>query len=146
MKINKYKIYIIKNSINNKVYIGQTTMKLERRLYNHCISSTSLGKDIQKYGKNNFFISLLDDSASNMDELTDIEEYYINKYNSISDGYNSRHSSKSCFKNKPHKSSIAITIDEELYSKLEELSNEEDRTISGQINKILKDYFKEKEN
>lgn len=44
------------------------------------------------------------------------------------------------------KKKIAITIDEELYSKLEELSSEEDRTISGQINKIIKDYFKEKEN
>lgn len=43
------------------------------------------------------------------------------------------------------KKKIAITIDEELYSKLEELSNQEDRSISGQINKILKDYFKEKE-
>ena len=41
------------------------------------------------------------------------------------------------------KKKIAITIDEEIYSKLEKLSNEEDRTISGQINKILKDYFKE---
>jgi len=41
------------------------------------------------------------------------------------------------------KKKIAITIDEELYSKLEKLSNEEDRTISGQINKILKDFFKE---
>lgn len=44
------------------------------------------------------------------------------------------------------KKKIAITIDEELYSKLGGLSNKEDRSISGQINKILKDYFKEKEN
>lgn len=43
------------------------------------------------------------------------------------------------------KKKIAITIDEELYSKLEKLSEEEDRTISGQINKILKDYFKKEE-
>ena len=43
------------------------------------------------------------------------------------------------------KKKIAITIDEELYNKLSELSEEEDRTISGQINKILKDYFKESE-
>ncbi|WP_455793601.1 ribbon-helix-helix domain-containing protein [Clostridium butyricum] len=41
------------------------------------------------------------------------------------------------------KKKIAITIDEEIYAQLEILSNEEDRTISGQINKILKDYFKE---
>ena len=43
------------------------------------------------------------------------------------------------------KKKIAITIDEELYSDLEKLSEEEDRTISSQINKILKDYFKKEE-
>ncbi|MGN1358670.1 MAG: hypothetical protein ACI4WU_04815 [Bacilli bacterium] len=41
------------------------------------------------------------------------------------------------------KKKIAITIDEEIYNKLSELADKEDRTISGQINKILKDYFKE---
>ena len=41
------------------------------------------------------------------------------------------------------KKKIAITIDEEIYSELSKLSKEEDRTISSQINKILKDYFKE---
>lgn len=41
------------------------------------------------------------------------------------------------------KKKIAITIDEEIYNKISTLSEEEDRTISGQINKILKDYFKE---
>ena len=41
------------------------------------------------------------------------------------------------------KKKIAITIDEEIYSKLSELADKEDRTISGQINKLLKAYFKE---
>ena len=41
------------------------------------------------------------------------------------------------------KQKIAITIDEEIYSKLSELADKEDRIISGQINKLLKDYFKE---
>ena len=36
------------------------------------------------------------------------------------------------------KKKIAITIDEEIYSKLSELADKEDRTISGQINKLLK--------
>jgi len=43
------------------------------------------------------------------------------------------------------KKKIAITIDEEIYCKLESLSKLEDRTISGQINKILKDFFKKEE-
>ena len=41
------------------------------------------------------------------------------------------------------KKKIANTIYEEIYSKLSELADKEDRTISGQINKLLKDYFKE---
>lgn len=43
------------------------------------------------------------------------------------------------------KKKIAITIDEELYRKVVKLSEEEDRTTSSQINKILKDFFKESE-
>ena len=39
------------------------------------------------------------------------------------------------------KKKIAITVDEEIYFKIIDLSKNEDRTISGQINKILKDYF-----
>ena len=39
------------------------------------------------------------------------------------------------------KKKIAITLDEDLYKKLVVLSEKEDRSISGQINKILKDFF-----
>jgi hypothetical protein len=41
------------------------------------------------------------------------------------------------------KKKIAITIDEEVLEKLKQFANKEDRTISSQINKILKDFFKE---
>jgi hypothetical protein len=41
------------------------------------------------------------------------------------------------------KKKIAITIDEEILEKLKQFANKEDRTISSQINKILKDFFKE---
>lgn len=43
------------------------------------------------------------------------------------------------------KKKIAITIDEKIYSKLSVLSDKEDRSISGQINKILKDFFEKEE-
>ena len=43
------------------------------------------------------------------------------------------------------KKKIAITLDEEVLEKLKEYANEEDRTVSSQINKILKDFFKEGE-
>jgi predicted transcriptional regulator len=44
------------------------------------------------------------------------------------------------------KSKIAITIDEDILKKVTKLADKESRTISSQINKILKDYFEEKEN
>ena len=40
------------------------------------------------------------------------------------------------------KKKIAITLDEEVLENLKLLAKEEDRTISSQINKILKDYLK----
>ena len=43
------------------------------------------------------------------------------------------------------KKKIAITLDEEILEQLKEYAKKEDRTVSGQINKILKDYFLEKE-
>ena len=43
------------------------------------------------------------------------------------------------------KERIAITIDGEVLKKLKKYAKKEDRTVSSQINKILKDYFLEKE-
>ena len=40
------------------------------------------------------------------------------------------------------KKKIAITLDEEVLEKLKQYATEEDRTISSQINKILKDFLK----
>lgn len=39
------------------------------------------------------------------------------------------------------KKKISITIDEEVLSKLKTYADKEDRTVSSQINKILKDFF-----
>ena len=43
------------------------------------------------------------------------------------------------------KKKLAITLDEELLIKLKEYAEQEDRTVSSQINKILKDFFRENE-
>ena len=40
------------------------------------------------------------------------------------------------------KKKIAITIDEEVLNSIKKLSIKEDRTLSSQINKILKDTIK----
>jgi hypothetical protein len=40
------------------------------------------------------------------------------------------------------KNKIAITLDEEILKLIKKLAENESRTVSSQINKILKDYFK----
>ena len=60
-------IYIITNSINNKVYIGQTIQTLNARWQAHCRrgcfeeeQNMQIKRAIRKYGKNNFCIKELE--------------------------------------------------------------------------------------
>lgn len=39
------------------------------------------------------------------------------------------------------KAKITITLDDDILKQIQKLSEDESRTISSQINKILKDYF-----
>lgn len=84
-------IYIIKNKVNNLVYIGQTNRKIEYRLsthINHAKIKKSFSLEMEKVGFNNFYIELLDKCRSR--KMADIKEaYYIGKYNSVwPNGYN----------------------------------------------------------
>ena len=79
-------IYMIKNNINQKVYIGQS-INSDSRFKQHCKDKKSLiGKAIQKYGKENFSLIILEKQIENYNEK---ERYYIAFYNSLSpNGYN----------------------------------------------------------
>ena len=87
------RIYCIFTNFNDKVYIGQTTKTIEKRLQEHFrISKYSdyyIHRAIIKYGKENFFIKEIDISY-NKEELNEKEKKYILEYNSfISEkGYN----------------------------------------------------------
>lgn len=92
MDINKnYIIYMHKNKINNKIYIGLTKQSLERRSRNGkgYLSSSYFYNAIQKYGWNNFEHIILEENLT-LDEAKEKEKYYIQKYNSTdrSIGYN----------------------------------------------------------
>ena len=87
----KKDIYIIKNDINNKVYIGQSNNS-KTRFQTHCKPSAAyrnneiIGRAIQKYGKEHFWYEILESQIDNYNER---ERYWINKYNSIvPNGYN----------------------------------------------------------
>lgn len=87
----KKDIYIIKNDINNKVYIGQAKNAKER-FQGHCKPSSAhndndlVAKAIQKYGKEHFYYEILE---SQIEDYNEKEKYYIQYYNSLRpNGYN----------------------------------------------------------
>lgn len=88
-------IYIIKNTVNDKVYIGQTTLSLEDRWKSHLKPSVhktrgtyKIYNAMNKYGKENFYVELLEDDIP-IDLLNEKEIEYIELYDSYYNGYNS---------------------------------------------------------
>ena len=92
---DKCGIYIIKNDINEKVYIGQS-INIHKRIQEHFWKSecskdvsynSALHSAIRKYGKEHFYYEILEEcDAALLDER---EKEYIKQYNSISpNGYN----------------------------------------------------------
>lgn len=70
-------IYLTKNLVNNKVYIGKhKSDKYDSKYYG---SGLILKKAIKKYGINNFTNELID-KADSLEELNEKEKYYISKY------------------------------------------------------------------
>lgn len=84
----KKDIYIIKNDINNKVYIGQAINSNER-FKEHCRLSeisTYFDKEINAIGREHFWYEILESQVENYDER---EIYWINYYNALyPNGYN----------------------------------------------------------
>ena len=85
------RIYIIRNTINSKVYIGQTKVSLKLRFQNHLSAARNgkdyvIGKAIRKYGEENFYIELLEECT--IEELNERERYWISYYDSYNQGYN----------------------------------------------------------
>lgn len=87
----KGNIYIIKNKINNKVYIGQTIHTIETRFLNHKAASkiedTKFYRAIRKYGFENFYIELIEEVSEEL--LDEREIYWIKNFDSYFNGYNS---------------------------------------------------------
>lgn len=85
-------IYIIRNTVNRKVYIGQTRTSVEQRWKEHLrhaqYGDQVINKAMRKYGTDKFYIETLEICST---ELLDYREiYYIDLYDSTnkSKGYN----------------------------------------------------------
>lgn len=85
-------IYIIKNTINSKVYIGQTKNSVKQRWQEHLrhaqYGSQVINRAMKKYGVENFYIETLE--ICNIELLDYREMYYIDLYDATnkSKGYN----------------------------------------------------------
>jgi group I intron endonuclease len=76
-------IYLIKNKINNKKYVGQTIRSFRDRIreYENGYGNVYLNNAINKYGWDSFEFSIID-TAINLNELNDKEIRYIIEYKS----------------------------------------------------------------
>lgn len=87
-------IYVIGNTINDKLYVGQTTKDLSRRWSTHLIKGERKRKPIaidsamKKYGKDKFCMYVIDE-AETFEELMEKEKYWIKKLDTVKNGYNS---------------------------------------------------------
>ena len=94
-------IYKITNKVNGKVYIGQSIRPIEQRFQRHIndavnnILDTHFARAIRKYGKENFYIELVE-TCDNQTELNLREQYWIRKYDSINNGYNETDATSKC--------------------------------------------------
>lgn len=85
-------IYILRNTINNKVYVGQTWQSLDQRMNSTGYRrSKHLYAAIQKYGKEVFYYETLT-FCFTQEAADKCEIYFINKHNSNNKkkGYNLR--------------------------------------------------------
>lgn len=87
-------IYKITNTLNNKIYIGQTVKTVEKRFQQHKNNSNKeyfsqivLYKAFNKYGVENFICEQLEEVPNKL--LDEREKYWIEFYDSYFDGYNS---------------------------------------------------------
>lgn len=97
---NKYhyaKIYIIRNKINDLIYIGATINLISKRFTEHKgnavnnrFINSKLYKAMNELGHDNFYIEIIEYfSCKNVEKLHEREDGYISLYDSINNGYNS---------------------------------------------------------
>lgn len=88
-------VYMITNRINEKNYIGATKTSVKVRFRKHKSTSRNINdrhyskplyQDMRKYGIDAFEVTVLEECG--IEEMSQKESYYIEKYNSIHNGYN----------------------------------------------------------
>ena len=80
-------IYVIKNDVNDKIYIGQTSRSIEVRWKEHVRQHNCIiYKAINKYGIEHFWIEQIEECDDAL--LNEREKYWIQQYKAFESGYN----------------------------------------------------------
>ena len=84
------RIYIIRNTVNSKIYVGQTTVSIKLRFQNHLSAARNnkdyvIGKAIRKYGQDKFYVELLEECLK--EELNEREKYWISFFKATDSRY-----------------------------------------------------------
>lgn len=87
------KVYVIRNIVNDKVYVGSTTQPLSKRMAWHRrdarLRPYPLYEDMLAHGTHNFYIELLEAyPCENIEQLNKREGEYIRQLEAITKGYN----------------------------------------------------------
>jgi group I intron endonuclease len=88
-------IYKFTHAESGRCYIGQTIQLPVKRKWEHICDTRDSEKTyhfhnaLKKYGVESFIFEVID-SASSLEELNRLEEFYINKFDSIQNGFNIR--------------------------------------------------------
>jgi len=89
-------VYILQNKINNKHYVGQTTLNVDKRISQHLYDANK-GKNypiynaIRKYNIDNFDIKTIQCNSNNQEDLDKLEcDTIINLNSMVPNGYNLR--------------------------------------------------------
>lgn len=86
-------IYLVINKISLKKYVGQTRASVSKRWEVHCQAARqgktyAISNAIRKYGKDGFILLEID-SAESLEQLNDLEVFYIKFFNTLRpNGYN----------------------------------------------------------
>jgi group I intron endonuclease len=96
-KANDYsngKVYFIRNTVNDKVYIGSSTQPLCKRMVQHRSNAktqnTTIYQNMREIGIKKFYIELLElCPCETKEQLNKREGELIREHNTVVDGYNS---------------------------------------------------------
>lgn len=80
-------IYVIKNKLNNKSYIGKSNNP-NKRFYAHRKAKSHIGNALRKYGKENFLFQIIEECSTEVDAYF-LEWWNIRYYGTkVPNGYN----------------------------------------------------------